>query len=81
MLEVGWFSTKLLFKGKLLQNPGYFTRETAAQIRGKSVGHYSRISLCHRVIDALPVERREDAVIIRPRSFWQTSRSIQKPMI
>ncbi len=29
MLEVGWFSTKLLFKGKLLQNPGYFTRETA----------------------------------------------------
>lgn len=29
MLEVGWFSTKLLFKGKLLQNPGYFARETA----------------------------------------------------
>ncbi len=29
MLEVGWFSTKLLFKGKLLQNPGYFVRETA----------------------------------------------------
>lgn len=29
MLEVGWFSTKLLFKGKLLQNPWYFTRETA----------------------------------------------------
>lgn len=29
MLEVGWFSTKLLLKGKLLQNPGYFTRETA----------------------------------------------------
>lgn len=29
MLEVGWFSTKLLFKGKLLRNPGYFFRETA----------------------------------------------------
>lgn len=29
MLEVGWFSTKLLFKGKLLRNPGYFWRETA----------------------------------------------------
>ncbi|MBD2183546.1 hypothetical protein H6S82_20900 [Planktothrix sp. FACHB-1355] len=29
MLEVGWFSTKLLFKGKLLQNPDYFARQTA----------------------------------------------------
>ncbi|MEO1144603.1 MAG: hypothetical protein AAFY26_03265 [Cyanobacteria bacterium J06638_22] len=29
MLEVGWFSSKLLFKGKLLRNPGYFARETA----------------------------------------------------
>jgi hypothetical protein len=29
MLEVGWFSTKLLLKGKLLRNPGYFARETA----------------------------------------------------
>lgn len=28
MLEVGWFSTKLLVKGKLLKNPGYFARET-----------------------------------------------------
>lgn len=27
MLEVGWFSTKLLLKGKLLRNPGYFARE------------------------------------------------------
>ena len=26
MLEVGWFSSKLLFKGKLLRNPGYFAR-------------------------------------------------------
>ena len=29
MLEVGWFSSKLLFKGKLLRNPGYFIRGTA----------------------------------------------------
>ena len=29
MLEVGWFSSKLLFKGKLLRNPGYFARGTA----------------------------------------------------
>lgn len=28
MLEVGWFSTKLLAKGKLLRNPAYFARET-----------------------------------------------------
>ena len=27
MLEVGWFSTKLLLKGKLLRNPGYFYRQ------------------------------------------------------
>jgi hypothetical protein len=27
MLEVGWFSSKLLLKGKLLRNPGYFARE------------------------------------------------------
>jgi hypothetical protein len=24
VLEVGWFSTKLMLKGKLLRNPGYF---------------------------------------------------------
>lgn len=29
MLEVGWFSTKLLLKGKLLRNPGYFVRQSA----------------------------------------------------
>ena len=29
MLEVGWFSSKLLIKGKLLRNPGYFMREVA----------------------------------------------------
>jgi hypothetical protein len=32
MLEVGWFSTKLLLKGKLLRNPGYFAREVALGI-------------------------------------------------
>lgn len=32
MLEVGWFSTKLLLKGKLLRNPGYFARESAIGI-------------------------------------------------
>ncbi len=32
MLEVGWFSTKLLLKGKLLRNPGYFAREVAIGI-------------------------------------------------
>ena len=29
MLEVGWFSTKLMLKGKLLRNPGYFFRQAA----------------------------------------------------
>lgn len=28
MIEVGWFSSKLLFKGKLLRNPDYFARQT-----------------------------------------------------
>lgn len=28
MLEVGWFSSKLLFKGRLLRNPGYFAKGT-----------------------------------------------------
>lgn len=29
MFEVGWFSTKLLLKGKLLRNPSYFYRQAA----------------------------------------------------
>jgi len=29
VLEVGWFSTKLMLKGKLLRNPGYFFRQAA----------------------------------------------------
>ncbi|MFB2644904.1 hypothetical protein ACE09Y_01325 [Raphidiopsis sp. BLCC-F218] len=28
MLELGWFSLKLLFKGKLFRDPLYFTRQT-----------------------------------------------------
>jgi hypothetical protein len=32
MLEVGWFSTKLLLKGKLIQNPVYFLRQMAMGI-------------------------------------------------
>ncbi|OZH53126.1 hypothetical protein AFK68_19740 [Hydrocoleum sp. CS-953] len=29
MLEVGWYSTKLLLKGKLLRNPFYFFKQVA----------------------------------------------------
>ncbi len=29
MLEIGWFSAKLFFKGKLLREPKYFLRQTA----------------------------------------------------
>ncbi|MFN6472236.1 MAG: hypothetical protein RMY36_021550 [Nostoc sp. SerVER01] len=29
MLEIGWFSAKLLFKGKLLRDPIYFIQRTA----------------------------------------------------
>ncbi|MBW4616050.1 MAG: hypothetical protein KME21_22755 [Desmonostoc vinosum HA7617-LM4] len=29
MLEIGWFSAKLFFKGKLLRDPIYFIRQTA----------------------------------------------------
>lgn len=32
MLEVGWFSTKLLLKGKLLRNPGYFYQRLAVAV-------------------------------------------------
>ena len=44
MLEVGWFSSKLLFKGKLLRNPGYFARETAI---GVSIGVVTLTGLWH----------------------------------
>ncbi|MBN3958559.1 hypothetical protein CDG76_35380 [Nostoc sp. 'Peltigera membranacea cyanobiont' 210A] len=29
MLELGWFSAKLFFKGKLLRDPIYFVQKTA----------------------------------------------------
>ncbi len=29
MLEIGWFSAKLFFKGKLLRDPMYFIQRTA----------------------------------------------------
>ncbi|WP_315785130.1 hypothetical protein [Fischerella sp. JS2] len=29
MLEIGWFSAKLFFKGKLIREPQYFWRQTA----------------------------------------------------
>lgn len=44
MLEVAWFSSKLLFKGKLLRNPGYFMRGTAI---GTSVGILLLTGLWH----------------------------------
>lgn len=42
MLEVGWFSTKLLLKGKLLRNPFYFIRQIAI---GISIGVVLLIAL------------------------------------
>ncbi|MBE9005959.1 hypothetical protein IQ259_13095 [Fortiea sp. LEGE XX443] len=35
MIELGWFSAKLFFQGKLLRDPMYFVRQTAI---GVSVG-------------------------------------------
>jgi hypothetical protein len=32
MLELGWFSAKLFFKGKLLRDPMYFVQQTAIAI-------------------------------------------------
>ncbi|MGJ5672379.1 MAG: hypothetical protein ACR9NN_01935 [Nostochopsis sp.] len=29
MLEIGWFSAKLFFKGKLIRDPNYFWQQTA----------------------------------------------------
>lgn len=48
MLEVGWFSSKLLFKGKLLRNPGYFVRGTAF---GTSIGVILLTGLWHFGVD------------------------------
>ncbi|WP_225896380.1 hypothetical protein [Amazonocrinis nigriterrae] len=35
MIEIGWFSAKLFFKGKLLRDPMHFIRQTAI---GTSIG-------------------------------------------
>lgn len=35
MLEIGWFSAKLFFQGKLLRDPIYFVRQTTI---GTSIG-------------------------------------------
>ncbi|KAB8334388.1 hypothetical protein SD80_008315 [Scytonema tolypothrichoides VB-61278] len=32
MLEIGWFSARLFFKGKLLRDPMYFVRQTTIGI-------------------------------------------------
>ncbi len=32
MLEIGWFSAKLFFKGKLLRDPMYFVQQTTIGI-------------------------------------------------
>ncbi|MBD2726236.1 hypothetical protein H6G96_07825 [Nostoc sp. FACHB-892] len=32
MLEIGWFSAKLFFKGKLLRDPVYFVKQTTIGI-------------------------------------------------
>jgi hypothetical protein len=42
MIEIGWFSAKLFFKGKLLRNPIYFIRQTAI---GISVGTLILVSI------------------------------------
>lgn len=35
MLEIGWFSTKLFLKGRLLEDPVYFARQMAV---GTAIG-------------------------------------------
>ncbi|MEC4815554.1 MAG: hypothetical protein SAK29_20105 [Scytonema sp. PMC 1069.18] len=35
MFQLGWFSAKLFFKGKLIRDPMYFTQQTAI---GTSIG-------------------------------------------
>lgn len=32
MLEIGWFTARLFFKGKLLRDPMYFVRQTSIGI-------------------------------------------------
>jgi hypothetical protein len=42
MLEIGWFSAKLFFKGKLLRDPIYFIKQTAIAV---SIGSLLLVSL------------------------------------
>ncbi|MBD6618977.1 hypothetical protein FNW02_24935 [Komarekiella sp. 'clone 1'] len=47
MLEIGWFSAKLFFKGKLLRDPIYFVQQTAI---GVSIGFLLLILLAQAEI-------------------------------
>lgn len=47
MLEIGWFSAKLFFKGKLLRDPLYFVRQTAI---GFSIGSLLLVALAQAPI-------------------------------
>ncbi|MBR8834788.1 MAG: hypothetical protein DSM106950_12305 [Stigonema ocellatum SAG 48.90 = DSM 106950] len=42
MLEIGWVSAKLFFKGKLIRDPMYFVRQTAI---GSAIGLLLLISI------------------------------------
>lgn len=47
MLELGWYSARLFFKGKLLRDPLYFIRQTAI---GISIGSLLLVSLAQAKI-------------------------------
>jgi hypothetical protein len=47
MFEIGWFSAKLFFKGKLLRNPIQFVRQTAI---GITIGSLLLVSLAQTEI-------------------------------
>jgi hypothetical protein len=47
MFEIGWFSAKLFFKGKLLRDPIYFARQMAI---GISIGCLLLVSLAQTEI-------------------------------
>ncbi|MBD2490761.1 hypothetical protein [Aulosira sp. FACHB-615] len=47
MIELGWFSAKLFFRGKLLREPMYFVQQTGI---GISVGLLSLLALAQAEI-------------------------------
>lgn len=47
MFEIGWFSAKLFFKGKLLRDPIQFVRQTAI---GVAIGSLLLVSLAQTEI-------------------------------